>query len=160
MPARATASNPQQPPSYASYHESPLRTVQLQTDSRSHEPNPTRPALSSDVSRRSSARSLQNTIYDALGSSQPVDLLPHLSKPRVSRSYRRRSAPIQNVEESSTPSAGQDSTSSNTDSMSLNGAPSAVQEKQDISTQTQSYPSILDEVLYATPPGCGHGRGN
>jgi hypothetical protein len=156
MPARATAPNSQQTSSYASYHESPLRTVQLQTDTK---PSHNRPALSSDASRRDSARSLQNTIYNALGSSQPVDLLPHLSKPRVSRSYRRQTVLVSDADEVSTPSVRHDSMS-NTDTLNLDGSPSAAQQEQNISRTMENNSSVFDEVLYATPPGCGHERGS
>ena len=79
-----------QSPSYPVYTESPLRNVQLQSDVRTSTRRAGCPTPHDDVSRRNNSSTLQRNIYDVLGTSEPVDLLPHLSK-RAALVHRERS---------------------------------------------------------------------
>lgn len=152
---RASSSGTAQDPSYSSYTESPLRKVQLQTEVGTCKQTLLRPPSSHDVNRRSSNRSLQSSIFIALGSSEPVDLLPHISKRASSSSSRKTNVTF--PDETSTPPAVGNAT---TDTMFTDGAQSPTQEGQGRPTPAYAYPWVLDEVLYATPPGCGSKDGS
>lgn len=109
MPPRTHLPSPAQfqPSSYPVYTESPLRTVQLQSEVKTSRRRAPRSGASSNISRRNNGSILQNTIYDALGSSEPVDLLPHISK-RAAPLHRGRSDTSLDESESPTPPAAGD----------------------------------------------------
>lgn len=92
MPAHPQSFSPARPTCqpHAVYTESPLRNVQLQSDVKAPRRRLLRPAISEDPSRRDVSSVFQDTIYDVLGSSEPVDLLPHVSK-RAPRRHRMKS---------------------------------------------------------------------
>lgn len=152
MPARTHPLSPaqSQSPSYPVYTESPLRNVQLQSEVRPLRRRALRSATSDDAGRRKTSSILQSTIYEALGTSEPVDLLPHISK---------RAAPLHRgvsdrfLDQSPTPPATVDA---KTAADPMESAQPLMQEKQRDSSPPLSSEWVLDEVLYATPPGCGH----
>ncbi|KAM0700865.1 hypothetical protein Q7P35_012587 [Cladosporium inversicolor] len=153
MPARTHLPSPaqSQPSSYPVYTESPLRTVQLQSEVRTSRRRAPRSGASDNTSRRNNGSILQNTIYDALGSSEPVDLLPHISK-RAAPLHRGRSDTSLDESESPTPPATGDETP---DVDPINSAQPPIQEEQRDSMSPDSGEWVLDKVLYATPPGRG-----
>lgn len=92
MPTQPPCFSPARPSCqpHAVYTESPLRNVQLQSDVKAPSRRLLRPVTSEDMSRRNLSSIFQDTIYDALGSSEPVDLLPHIPK-RTPRRHRIKS---------------------------------------------------------------------
>lgn len=152
MPTHATSFGPSQTFSYSSHTESPLRSVQLQTEVRACKQTLLRPPASS---RHNSNRSLQSSIFDALGSSEPVDLLPHISKRAPSSPTRKASVTVPD-ENLMLP----DVRNTTKDTIFTHSAQSPAQEEQGKPTPAHAYPWVLDEVLYATPPGCGSKEGS
>ena len=152
MPARShpPISAQYQSPAYPAHSESPLRKVQLQSEVRPSARRALRSVGSDDANRRKASSALQQTIYSALGSSEPVDLLPHISK-RAALLRRGTSDP--SSDGSLTTSAPEDTKTeiNTTDS----GQPPTPEEQTD--PESLHDPTwVLDEVLYATPPGCGN----
>jgi hypothetical protein len=153
MAAHASLPSPAQFPSVPGYSQSPLRTVQLQSEVRTPGRRALRSATLDDISRRNSCSYLQKTIHDALGSSAPVDLLPHVSK-RASIRHRRES--VTSLDEGLRLLAIDDAT---TVSTFTNGTQPTIQEEQTDPTPQHGSARILEDVLYATVPGCRAGRG-
>lgn len=157
MPTRTHLPSPAQsqpPPSYPVYTESPLRNVQLQSEVKTScaGRRALRLAASDNHKRRNNGSILQNTIYDALGSSEPVDLLPHISK-RAAPLHRGRSDT--SLDDCLTPPVtGDVKTQEDTDPM--DSAQRLIQEERRDPTSPSSSEWVLDEVLYATEPGCGN----
>jgi hypothetical protein len=149
MAARATSFGSAQCSSYPSYSESPSRNVQLQSEVKTSGRKSLRPAAPDDVSRRNTCSSLRSSIYNALGSSEPVSLLPHLSSRTSLTSYK-------NMTDTSLDKNSRLSTieSAIPETTSVVSAQPPTQEKQRSFSQPRASPSVLEEVLYATPPGC------
>jgi hypothetical protein len=152
MPARThpLSPAPSQSPSYPVYTESPLRNVQLQSEVRTLRRRALRSATSDDAGRRKTNSILQSTIYEALGTSEPVDLLPHISK-RAAPLHRGRSD--RSSDEGLTPLATVDA---KTEANPMESAQPLPQPQQRDPSPPLSSEWVLDEVLYATPPGCGN----
>ena len=143
---------PTQLASYPGYTESPLRNVQLQSEVRTSGRRALRPAALDDTSRRNNSSHLQSTIYDALGSSEPVELLPHVSK-RASIRHRGQSVTL--LDEGIISSAIEGAT---TEAIKASGTQPNIQEEQSGLTTPHKSARVLEEVLYTTPPGCRAGR--
>jgi hypothetical protein len=149
MAAQSTSFSPTQCSPYPSYSESPLRNVQLQSEVRTSRRRSRRSAIPDDVSRRNTSASLQSTIYNALGSSEPVSLLAHVSNRTSLPSYKSISGT--SLDENSRLSPIENATPETT---SVISARSPTQEGRKDFRLPHTSPWVLDEVLYATPPGC------
>jgi hypothetical protein len=154
MPTQLHPASPahSQPPSHSVYAESPLRNVQLQSDivtARRRNMN-LRPTASDHVARRNYGSILQSTIYDALGSSAPVDLLPHISR-RDASPYRKSSDASLN-ENLPQPPTAEDATP---ETSPTHTAQPPMQGGRRVHRSPHNGAWVLDEALYATPPGCG-----
>ena len=139
-----------QSPSYPVYTESPLRNVQLQSEVKPPRRRALRSATSDDAGRRNISSVLQSTIYEALGTSEPIDLLPHISK-RAAPLHRGRSD--RSSDEGLTPPA---TVEAKTEEDPMESAQPLPHPQQRDPSPPLSSEWVLDEVLYATPPGCGH----
>lgn len=150
MPVRAHPTSPAhcQPPSCAAYIESPLRSVQLQSDVKPPRRRPVKRTSSDEVSRRNNSSILQRTLYDALGSSEPVDLLPHVSR-RAALSHQKRSDA--SLGGSLKPPTTENAT---TERKLTDSAQSPMQAGPRVYSSPRNGAWVLDEALYATPPGC------
>lgn len=156
MPTRTHLPSPaqSQPPSYPVYTESPLRNVQLQSEVKTScsGRRALRLAASHNIKRLNHGSILQNTIYDALGSSEPVDLLPHISK-RAAPLHRGRSDT--SSDDCLTPPVTEDAKPQE-DTDPMDRTQRLIQEEQRDSNSPSSSEWVLDEVLYATRPGRGN----
>jgi hypothetical protein len=153
MAVRTTRLAPVRWPSQQGYSESPLRNVQLQSDVRPSGRRAQRSTTLNDHGRRTASSTLQSTIYDALGSSEPVDLLPYISK-RASILHRGTSDAT--LEESLKTSAIDDATP---ETNPMQGTQPRIQEQQECITPLHNSTCVLEEALYATPPGSSTRRG-
>lgn len=148
MSARPTSLSCAQPTPCAGYSESPLRSVMLLSDPC--ETSPSLQATPSGINRRNSSRqsSLQSIISSSLGTSEPVDLLPHISKRNSipSRRVQRRTS----VDENRMPSLAEDATP---ETQSVDGASSPDQGNQENTAQPYNSPWTTNDVLYTIPPG-------
>jgi hypothetical protein len=153
MAVRTTRLAPVRWPSQQGYSESPLRNVQLQSDVRPSGRKAQRSTILDDHSRRTTSSTLQSTIYDALGSSEPVDLLPYISK-RASTLHRGTFD--SSLEESPKTSTIEDETPATNP---MHGTQPRIQEQHECKTPSRSSARVLEEVLYATPPGSSTRRG-
>ena len=142
--------SPAQPPSHphAVYSGSPLRNVQLQSEIGIAGRRALRLKTSHDSNRHNFSYIFQNILYDALDSSEPVDLLPHISK-RAALLNRARSytVPDENLGLSAIEETIPEANPANS------AQPPVREELLKAYRSPHNGAWVLDEVLYATPPG-------
>lgn len=152
MAARAPHSSTTQFSPLPGYSESPLRNVQLQSEVRTSGRRALRSATLDDIGRRNASTALQSTIYDALGSSEIVDLLPHVSK-RLSILHRGKSVAL--LDESLRSSAVEDA---KPETNPMHSTQPLIQEEHGQFTTPNNHARVMEDVLYTTPQGCRAGR--